>query len=139
MDKLVCLVAIFLSCIKFTINSQQIDLGNSTKFGAYKIWRSLWRTGHCPMPQAAALANWSFSGFLKATPLKFIGLSGEPTEQRSTSPTVDCADEGTVDRSEVRTAKSERTGLTGAARGQRNSTVNSSKPQRLADVARTKQ
>jgi hypothetical protein len=29
---------------------QQIDLENSTKFGVYKTWRSLWRTEHCLMP-----------------------------------------------------------------------------------------
>jgi hypothetical protein len=49
-------------------------------------------------------------------------------------------------QSEVRAAKSERTGhircatgLSGAARRQRISTVNRSKPQRCADVARTEQ
>jgi hypothetical protein len=47
-------------------------------------------------------------------------LSGDPTEQRSTYPTVDCTDKGIVNRakvrsqkSEARTAKSERTGLSG--------------------------
>jgi hypothetical protein len=35
--------------------------------------------------------------------------------------------------------KSECTGLSGAARGQKTSTINNSKPQWLADVARTRQ
>jgi hypothetical protein len=53
--------------------------------------------------------------------LKITGLSGEPTEQWSTSPAVDCE--------QCRSQKLERTGLSGAARGQRTSTVNRSKPQ----------
>jgi hypothetical protein len=68
MNELVCLVNVFIMCIKFKINRQQNDLGNSTKFGAYKIWCSLWRTGQCPVPQVAALANWPLSGFLKSSP-----------------------------------------------------------------------
>jgi hypothetical protein len=67
----------------------------------YKVW----------VPRPKHLTNWPLSGFLKATTLKFTGLSGKPTEQQSTSPTVDYADEGTMNRAEVRTAKSERTGL----------------------------
>jgi hypothetical protein len=51
--------------------------GKFTKFGAYKKWCSQWRTGHCPVPRPRHLANWPLSGFLRATPLKFIGLSGE--------------------------------------------------------------
>jgi hypothetical protein len=42
-------------------------------------------------------------------------------------------------RSQSQSAKSEHTGLSGAARGQRTSRINSSKPQRLADVARIEQ
>jgi hypothetical protein len=34
-----------------------------------KYWCSQWCTGHCPVPQAAALANWSLSSFLRADPL----------------------------------------------------------------------
>jgi hypothetical protein len=62
----------------------------------------------------AALANWPLSSFLRATIIKFTdcsvchrivrcatGLSGEQTEQLSTSPTVDCADGGTVNSAEV--------------------------------------
>jgi hypothetical protein len=45
----------------------------------------------------------------------------------------------TEQKSEVWIAKSERTGLSGAAIGQKTSTVKRSKPQRLADVARTGQ
>jgi hypothetical protein len=41
------------------------------------------------------------------------GLSGEPMEQQSTSPTVICADGGTMNSAEVRSTKSERTGLSG--------------------------
>jgi hypothetical protein len=69
-------VNVFIRCIKFTINRQQIDLGNSTKFGAYKIWRSLWRTRHCPVPRPKHLTNWPLSGFLRASLLKFTILSG---------------------------------------------------------------
>jgi hypothetical protein len=113
-------VNVFIRRIKFTINMQQIDLENSTKVGAYKTWRSLWRTGHYSVPQVAALANWPFSGFLRATPLKFIALSGVPPDcpvsQRSNGqlrPTVDCADDGTINRAEVKTSKSECTRLSG--------------------------
>jgi hypothetical protein len=62
-------------------------------------WCSLWRTGHCPVPRLETSMNWPLSGFLRARPLKFrtircaTGLSGETTEQRPTSLTVDC---GTV-------------------------------------------
>jgi hypothetical protein len=54
---------------------------------------------------------------------------------------VDCDVRSTVHSTEVRSQdeKSERTGLSGAARGQKTSTVNSSKPQRCADVAGTEQ
>jgi hypothetical protein len=61
-------------------------------------------------------------------------------------PMVDCADEGTVDRTEVRSQDCKvrmhrtircATELSGAARGQRTLTVNNSKPQWSADVART--
>jgi hypothetical protein len=45
----------------------------------------------------------------------------------------------TEQKSEVRTAKSERIGLSGAARGQKTSKVKSSKPQRSADMALTGQ
>lgn len=43
----------------------------------------------------------------------------------------------TMQKSKVRAAKSERIRLSSAARRQRTSTVNRSKPQRVADVART--
>jgi hypothetical protein len=118
-------------------------LGNSTKFGAYKIWCSQWRTKHCPVPRLQPSANWPLSGFLSARPLKFIGLSGAPPDcpvsQQSNGqlrPTVDCADYGAVSSAEVRnqSAKWEHTGLSDAARRQKNSTVNSSKPQQSADV-----
>jgi hypothetical protein len=75
-------------------------------------------------------------------------LSGEPTEQRWTLPTIDCADGGTVNSAEVksqnckvRTHRTVRcaTRLSGATRGQRTSTINRSKPQRSANVARTGQ
>jgi hypothetical protein len=63
-----------------------------------------------------------------------------PMSQQSNGqlcPTVDCADDSTMNRAKVRTTKLECTGLSGAARGQRTSTVNCSKPQRSADVAHT--
>jgi hypothetical protein len=59
--------------------------------------------------QAEAPSELALSGFPRATPLKFTGLSCVPPDcpmcQRSNGqlrPTVDCADEGTVDRAEVR-------------------------------------
>jgi hypothetical protein len=74
-----------------------------------KTWRSLWRTRHCPVPQVAALANWPLSGFLKATPLKFTRLSGVPLDcpvskqsNGQLRPMVDCTDDRTVNRAEVR-------------------------------------
>jgi hypothetical protein len=95
-------------------------LENSTKFGAYKTWHGLWRTEHCSVSQAVALANWPLSSFLKATSLKFTRLSGVPPDcpvsqwcNGQLRPTVNCADDGTVNRAEVRTATSKRTGLSG--------------------------
>jgi hypothetical protein len=74
-------------------HTKQKTWGNSTKFGAYKSWCSQWRTrhslvctGHCPVPRLEHLANWPLSIFLRAIPLKFTELSGEPIEQRWTSP-----------------------------------------------------
>jgi hypothetical protein len=75
-------------------------------------------------------------------------MSGEPTEQRSTAPNgrLRCTVKvnGVQVRSqgcEVRTHRIVRcaTGLSGAARRQMTSTVNSSKPQRSADMAGTGQ
>jgi hypothetical protein len=75
-------------------------------------------------------------------------VSDEPTEQRSNVPTVDYVNSKrrTMQKSEVGAAKSVRTGhvrcatgLSGAAKGQKTSTVNRSKPQRAADVAHTGQ
>jgi hypothetical protein len=43
----------------------------------------------------------------------YTRLPGEPMEQRSTSPMVDCADGGKMNSAEVRTAKSECTRLSG--------------------------
>jgi hypothetical protein len=76
------------------------------------------------------------------------GLSGEPTEQRSTLPTVDCNQLCcSLKRQKVRDSLRCQvartvwcaTGLSGAPKGQTTSTVNSSKPQRSADVALTGQ
>jgi hypothetical protein len=68
-------------------------------------------------------------------------VSGEPTEQRSDGQRSTTGNSEKVNNAqlEVRAAKSERTGLSGAARGQKTSTVNRSKPQWCDDVARTGQ
>jgi hypothetical protein len=96
--------------------------------------------------QAEHLPNWPLSGFSGTRSAKIhqivrcaLDMYGEPTEQRSDAPTVDCVNskKRTVQKSEVRVAKSERTGLSGAARRQKTSTVNRSKPQRSAGVAGT--
>jgi hypothetical protein len=124
---------------------------NSTKFGAYKYWCSQWRTRHCLVPQATTLVNWPLSGFLKATRLKFARLSGVPPDypvsqrskgqlrQRSTAVQYDRQKSEPLCK--VRTQRNVRcaTGLSSATRGQRTSTVNSSKPQRSADVALNEQ
>jgi hypothetical protein len=80
-------VNVFIRCINFTLTYNENDLGNSIKFGAYKIWCSQWRighclvcTGHCPVPSLEHLMNWPLLGFLRAIPLKFIGLSGAPLD-----------------------------------------------------------
>jgi hypothetical protein len=136
--------------------------GKSTKFGAYKIWCSQWRTGHCPVcirhypvPRLKTSANWILSGKLSARPLKFIGLSGAPpncpVSQQSNGqlrPMVDCAIVCTVcsTRSQ-KTVCDDRshqtirctTGLSGAARRQKTSTINNSKPQQSTDMALTGQ
>jgi hypothetical protein len=64
-------------------------------------------------------------------------IFGEPTEQRSTAPNgrLRCQ----MNSEHCASQKSERTGLSSVARGQRTSTINRSKPQRLADVTRTEQ
>jgi hypothetical protein len=113
--------------------------GNSTKFGAYKNWCSQWSTGHCPVPY---LANWPLSGILRAIPLKFTGLSQRSNDQllqRSTAEQSDSQKSETI--CDVRSHRTIRcaTGLFGATRTHKTSTVNSSKPQRSADVARTRQ
>jgi hypothetical protein len=69
----------------------------------------MWRTGHYLVPQVATLANWPLSGFLKATPLKFTRMSGVPPDclvsqwsNGQLRPTVNCADDRTVNRAEVK-------------------------------------
>jgi hypothetical protein len=85
-------------------------------------WCSQCRTEHCLVPRLQPSANWPLSGFLSARPLKFTGLSGEPKEQRSTSPNSRlrwlhrsqyCANCSVVSRAEVRSqsAKSKSTRL----------------------------
>jgi hypothetical protein len=59
-----------------------------------------------------------------------IGLSGEPAEQRLSAPTVDSAKAIVINstEAEVRAAKLEGTGLSGAARRQRLQRLTSSEP-----------
>jgi hypothetical protein len=75
-------------------------------------------------------------------------MSSEPTEQRSDALTTTAVYSGKVNsaQSEIRAAKSERTGhvqcatgLSGAARGQKTSTVKCSKAQRSTNVTGTGQ
>jgi hypothetical protein len=145
---------------KVHINIQRNDLGNSTwleqnrsgaAYGAPDIVRCASNTVRCP--------GWSTPRtgrsrvFLRARPLKFIGLSGAPPDcpviqwsNGQLSPTVDYATARAVcstrsqktfcdDRSyqTIRCA----TGLFGATRRQKTSTIKTSKPQRSADVALT--
>jgi hypothetical protein len=70
----------FYQVHKVHIKYHKNELGNSTKFGAYKFWCSQWRTGHCPVPRPKRLLNRPLSGFLRATALKFTGLSGAPPD-----------------------------------------------------------
>ena len=56
-----------------------MNLGQFYKFGAKRIYTSLWRTGQCHVPRLACPANWPLSGILSAPRLKITGLSGEPT------------------------------------------------------------
>jgi hypothetical protein len=110
---------------------------NSTKFRAYKNWCSQWRTWHCLVPWSSTSRTSRsrvFSAHVR------YNSPNCPVRKRSNDqvrPTVDYADLSAVSRAEVRSqsAKLEHTRLFGAARGQKNSTVNSSKPQRSADVA----
>jgi hypothetical protein len=90
----------------------------------YKVWSMqeycrYWRTGHCPVCTEAP-HELDALGFSQSHSTKIhravrctTRLFGAPTEQWSTSPTIDYADEGTVNSAEVRTAKSECTGLSG--------------------------
>jgi hypothetical protein len=134
--------------VHINIQRKEKTLGEFYSVGAKQNCCSLWRTGHYPVPRLDPFANWPLSGFLRARPLKFIGLSGVPPDysvrQRSNGqlrPTVDCADCGAVCSTEVRSqsATSGYTGLSGAARGQTTSTVNRFKLQRSADMAPTGQ
>jgi hypothetical protein len=90
-------------------------------------WCCQWRTGHCPVPQAEHHSNRPLFGFSKGrsaiihrTCLVSQRSNGN-LRQRSTAKGVQCAV-----RSQSR--KSERTGLSGAATGQRTPTINHSKP-----------
>jgi hypothetical protein len=90
-----------------------MTLGEFYTVGAKQNWCSLWRTGHCPVCTGHVRClepstNWSLSDFLSARPLKFIGLSGVPSDcpvrQQSNCqlhPTVDCVDCGAVYSTEV--------------------------------------
>jgi hypothetical protein len=92
--------------------------GNSTKFGAYTIWCShgASNTIMCPGWALRELAALGFSQcsstIIHRTIWCTTGLSGETTEQQSTSPTVDY---GTIWPTEVRrqSAMSDRIGLSG--------------------------
>jgi hypothetical protein len=110
-----------------------MTLGQFYKFGAKQVCISLRRTEQCPVHRLSRLANRPLSEILSARWLKIIELSGEPTEQRSTTQQSEA--------SEVRrqSTTSGHTGLSGAPQGQMSSMVNSSKLQRSADVARTGQ
>jgi hypothetical protein len=67
------------------------------------------------------------------------GLSDETTEQRSTSPNSRLHAQSAVQEVRRQSATTGRTGLSSAARRQKTSMVNISKPQRSADVALTGQ
>jgi hypothetical protein len=93
-------VNVFFRCIKFTLTYNEKDLREFCKVWSIQdlVQPVTHRTLSGVHPRLKTSTNWPLSSFLRAIPLKFIelcttGLSGEPTEQRSTSPTVDC---GTV-------------------------------------------
>jgi hypothetical protein len=139
----------FIRCIKFTFTYNEIELGNSTKehtrFGAAcgapdTVW--------CPRLQPSRTDRSRI--FLEL-------ICYNSPDCLVSHQTIRCANGATVNftngrlqysltvRSQSQSAKSECTVLSGAppdcgaARGQRTSTVNSSKPQRSVDVARTGQ
>jgi hypothetical protein len=101
-----------------------MTLGEFYTVGAKQNWCSLWRTKHCPVCTRhvrclVPSTNWPLSDFLSARPLKFIGLSGVPSDcpvrQQSNCqlrPTVNCADCGAVCSTEVR-SQSATSGYTG--------------------------
>jgi hypothetical protein len=102
-------------------------------------------TRQCSVPRLEHPANWPLSGILSAPRLKFTGLSGvHRTVWWAHGATVDFANgrlRSTALQSEASEVKrqsvmSGRTGLSGAPQGQTTSMVNSSKPQRSADVVR---
>jgi hypothetical protein len=110
-----------------------------------------WRTGHCPVPRPRHPTNWLLSGFSQSHSAiihRTVRWANGATVNFAQWSTAVNREQWTTQKSEVRTAKSEHTGLSGvppdtglfgAARGQGTSTVNRSKPQRLADMACTGQ
>jgi hypothetical protein len=105
-------------------------------------------TPDCLVPWLARPAKWPLSRKRNASRLKIIGLSGVSPdypvshEQRSSSPAVDC--HATVAQPKAlevqrQSAMSGHTRLSGAPKGQTNSTANYSKPQRSDDVSCTGQ
>jgi hypothetical protein len=126
-----------------------MELGNSTKFG---VKTSIGATSgapdivRCPGQGTHELAALEF--FLESLHYNSPDCSVCTRHVRwANGATVNCAqwstamsdEQWTVHKSGVRTAKSECTGLFDAARGQRTSKVNCSKPQWAADVTRTGQ
>nr|ACN29290.1 unknown [Zea mays] len=84
-------------CIKFTYSYKENDPWENSKrmeqnrfVPACGAPDCLVCTEQCPVPRLACPANWPLSGKRSTPRLKFTGLSGKPTKQRSTSPMVDC-------------------------------------------------
>jgi hypothetical protein len=86
----------FYQVYKVHIHTKKMTLGQIYKNGANRLAAAS-GARDCPMcttqylvPWLEDSANWLLSGFLGARLLKIIGLSGGPSMQRSTPPTVDC-------------------------------------------------
>jgi hypothetical protein len=93
-DELVCLVVIYLRCIKFNTNQQRKWVGELYKvWSKDKHWCCQRRTGHCPVPRPTHTTNWPLLGFSQSHSVIIHrnvrcapNMSGKPTEQRSIAP-----------------------------------------------------
>jgi hypothetical protein len=139
----------FLRCIKFIyICKENGPLANPINMGWIRLCTSLWCIKQCLVPRLARPTNRLLSWKHSAPRLKFIGLSGvAPDCPVSLGPMVIFTNDRLPrDCNRVRNVRSQKQSTTVRshqtvryATGQVDTQVDYSKPQRLADVAGTRQ